>query len=166
MTAHLGPIHYLGFVVVGGAIFVLWRLRRHAPLVPLELGALILVILVAGPLSWDHYFVWAVIPVVLMADVRYWSAGSKGRNTAVALTAAVAILLFAQYVRVPTSAAVRADWSLRLTTTPYALGAVLLLGCAVMLLREPKPAPTDVPVSPVPDQPSVEAVERVRTSVR
>ncbi len=55
----MGPIHYLGILIVIGALVVLRRLRRNAPLDPLELGALILVILVAGPLSWDHYFVWA-----------------------------------------------------------------------------------------------------------
>ena len=107
MTAELGPIDYLGFVVAGGAIFVLWRLRRHAPLVPLELGALILVILVAGPLSWDHYFVWAVIPVVLMADGRYWSAGEQGTENRDRATAAIRDPLFAEYVRVPSAAAVR-----------------------------------------------------------
>ncbi len=73
----MGPIHYLGILIVIGALLLLWRLRRNAPLDPLELGALILVILVAGPLSWDHYFVWAAIPLVTMADARYWRAGAR-----------------------------------------------------------------------------------------
>ena len=51
----LGPIHYLGLVIAAAALFASGACARHAPLDPLELGALILVVLVAGPLSWDHY---------------------------------------------------------------------------------------------------------------
>ena len=39
---------------------------------PLELGVLILVILVAGPLTWDHYYVWALLPLVLVLDLERW----------------------------------------------------------------------------------------------
>ena len=74
-----------------------------------------------------------------MIDARYWRAGSPRRNAALALTMGVAVLLFAQHVRVPNAAAIRADWSLRLTTTPYALGAILLLVCAAALLRHVTP---------------------------
>jgi alpha-1,2-mannosyltransferase len=165
----LGPIHYLGLVIAAAALVALWRMRRHAALDPLELGVLILVVLVAGPLSWDHYFVWAAIPLATMIDARYWRAGSPRRNAALALTMAVAVLLFAQHVRVPNAAAIRADWSLRLTTTPYALGGILLLVCAAALLRHVTPAVEPmVEKASVPRAATVPAMspKGVRTSVR
>ena len=123
----LGPIHYLGLLITAAALVALWRMRRHAPLDPLELGVLILVVLVAGPLSWDHYFVWAAIPLVTMIDARYWHAGSPRRNAALALTMAVAVLLFAQHVRRRTRRRYAPTRRFGLTTTPYALGGILLL---------------------------------------
>ncbi len=77
----------------------------------------------------------------------------------------VAVLLFAQHVRIPNAAAVRADWSLRLTTTPYALGAILLLVCAAALLRQLTWAAAESSVPPAPEL-SAAPSERVRTSVR
>jgi alpha-1,2-mannosyltransferase len=133
----LGPIHYLGVVIAAVGTVVLWRIRRRSPLDPLELGALILVILVAGPLSWDHYFVWAAIPVVSMTAARYWRGSGVARNSSIALTAGAALLLLSGHVRIPDAASVHADWSLRLTTTPYALSGLMLLACAIVLIREP-----------------------------
>ena len=40
------------------------------PLQPLELGAVCLVALLVGPLSWEHYFVWAFVPFVLCFDLE------------------------------------------------------------------------------------------------
>ncbi len=99
--------------------------------IPLELGALILVILVAGPLSWDHYFVWAAIPLVAMIDARYWRAGEPATERRARAHGGGGRPSLREARRVPNAASVRADWSLRLTTTPYALGGILLLVCAV-----------------------------------
>ena len=70
---------------------------------------------------------WAAIPLVTMADARYWHAGRRSRvNAALALTMTVAVLLL-RAARSDTERSCRAapTGPLRLTTTPYALGAIL-----------------------------------------
>lgn len=50
-----------------------WQ-RRQQPLHPLELGCCIVLALLAGPLSWDHYSSWALLPAALLlhrADSRW-----------------------------------------------------------------------------------------------
>ena len=102
----------------GRVVWRWWRMRRHAPLDPLELGVLIL----GGPSSWavvaDHYFVWAAIPLA-MIDARYWPREPVAERGASVLTMGVG----GAPVRGTCPCAERggedaADWSLRLTTTP------------------------------------------------
>src|SRR5205814_3165050 len=73
-------------VAVLGLVGVL-ALRRHRPFEPLELGAVILVALAAGPVSWDHYPSWAVVTVVLLADPRWWESR---RHVEIAVSATLA----------------------------------------------------------------------------
>ena len=148
-TTVLGPVHYLGIVLAAAGVVALWSTRRTAPFDPLELGVVVLVVLVAGPLSWDHYFVWALLPLVLIVDPRRWRGRSVTNCRALALSIGAAVVLLLPHVSVPDARAVGSDWTLRLTTTPYALSALLLLACAFVLVREPvgaevgaQPAPT------------------------
>ena len=136
-TTVLGPVHYLGIVLAVAGVVALWSTRRSAAFDPLELGVVVLVVLVAGPLSWDHYFVWALLPLVLMVDPRRWAGRTTTQCRALALAIVAAVVLLLPHVSVPDARAVRADWSLRLTTTPYALSALLLLACTFVLVREP-----------------------------
>jgi alpha-1,2-mannosyltransferase len=151
-TTVLGPVHYLGIVLAAAGVVALWSTRRSASATfdPLELGAVVLVVLVAGPLSWDHYFVWALLPLVLMVDPRRWRGRTTASCRALALAMGAAIVLLLPHVSVPDARAVGADWTLRLTTTPYALSALLLLGCAFVLVREPVPAEAGQQLAPAP----------------
>ena len=63
----------VGLRVRAGALLGLWFWRRHHPLDSLELGVLILVAVLAGPLSWDHYSTYALVAVVLMVDYTKWT---------------------------------------------------------------------------------------------
>ena len=78
----LGSIRYLGWLVVAVAGVVLFRLRRGRSIDPLELAAGLLVVLLAGPLSWDHYFVWCYVALVLLLDPARWTARSRPRGRA------------------------------------------------------------------------------------
>ena len=147
-TTVLGPVHYLGIVVAAAGVVALWSTRRTARFDPLELGIVVLVVLVAGPLSWDHYFVWALLPLVLIADPRRWQGRTTTQCRALALAVVASVVLLLPHVSVPDARAVRADWSLRLTTTPYALSALLLLACAFVLVREPAVADAREQVAP------------------
>ena len=57
------------WVVAGVGIAAVYFLCRRRSFVPLELGAVLLVALLAGPISWEHYPTWALLSVVLLADV-------------------------------------------------------------------------------------------------
>lgn len=56
-------------IAVAAALLVIRCAREHnMQRVSLEgVGVMILCALIAGPLTWDHYIAWAIIPVVLLA---------------------------------------------------------------------------------------------------
>jgi alpha-1,2-mannosyltransferase len=148
--AALGVVHFLAYAIAGAGTLGLWYARRRSPFVPLELGALILVVLLAGPLSWDHYFTWALIPITLMIDVDLWRGRSRTESIALAAATGAAVLLLYQFVTVPGRTPAAADWALRLTTSPYTLATVILTGVAACLLLKPARANTSTKRSSVP----------------
>jgi alpha-1,2-mannosyltransferase len=144
----IGSWHYFGIVVALGATVGLWLMRRrpreHA-IDPLDLGILVLVALLAGPLSWDHYFVWAVIPLVLVCDPSRW-IGVTRRETVV-LVAALGIGTLLLYV--PTNATwvltLNPDAISQIRSGPYTLAVLVYLAVALRILGR-KPATSAVPV--------------------
>ena len=64
----IGSWKFVGAGVAAMLLLILYRGTDDAPAVKAEdLGAVILLALLAGPLTWDHYLSWAVIPVMLLA---------------------------------------------------------------------------------------------------
>jgi alpha-1,2-mannosyltransferase len=136
LASHAGPgaWYLLAYVVWSVALWALWRYRRGRTVEPLELGVLVLVILLAGPLTWDHYFVWALIPLVLIVDPARW----RGRRP-VEVVVLVAVLVGATWmckagIPMPSPAAVRNDWWERVRTVRYVASAAGYLFVAVWLL--------------------------------
>jgi hypothetical protein len=129
----LGTLNRLGPLITVVGLGMLAQRRRGTTFDPMEIGVGVLVVLVAGPLSWDHYYVWVVLPLVLACDPQRWrDLGVHRRLVAGALAAAVAILSFR--TAVPSSASIAADGSLRLGTGAYVLAGVLMLaGCSALL---------------------------------
>ena len=70
----LKPFQLLSPLVAVVASINLWYLRRRQPLHILELGILIVVALLAGPITWSHYISWSIIFLVLMSDYTLWQA--------------------------------------------------------------------------------------------
>jgi alpha-1,2-mannosyltransferase len=127
----------LAYALAGVTVVALWRHRRNRPIVPLELGLLVLVALLVGPLSWEHYFVWAFIPLVLCFDVDLW-AGRTRAGVAVLLAA----LAFGTYLlTIP----VQSLWTIT-DATPWraaltslaTVAALLYLAVVVRLLTRVK----------------------------
>jgi hypothetical protein len=121
------------YALAGLAIVRLWRYRRNRPIVPLELGVIVLIALLMGPLSWEHYFVWAFIPFVLCFDVELW-AGRTRAEVAVLLAA----LAFGTYLlTIPVQSlwtmSEAAPWRAALTS-PATVATVLYLAVVVRLL--------------------------------
>ena len=123
----------LAYAFAAAAIVGLWRLRRHRPIAPLELGVLVLVALLAGPLSWEHYFVWAFIPFVLCFDARLWAG--RTRADAARLLGALAFGTYLLTVPVQSlwTMSDAAPWRAALTS-PATVGALLYLAVVVRLL--------------------------------
>lgn len=114
-----------------GSVVLLARWRRRRPVDPLELGILVLVGLVAGPLSWVHYTAWAILPVVLLADERRWRHLSDRAVAAALVAIGGGLLLLTSAVGRPAEASLVE----RLASGPHLLAVVLLLGVAVGLLH-------------------------------
>jgi alpha-1,2-mannosyltransferase len=130
----LGSVYLLAYVVTALGTLGLWYARRWSALAPLELGVLVLLLLLAGPLSWDHYFVWAVIPITLVADLDLWVGRSRGEVVALLSALAAAVLLLSQWVTVPAAPSNHLAWTVRVTSSPYTLASLILLGVASWLL--------------------------------
>jgi alpha-1,2-mannosyltransferase len=144
LSARIGPgsWYLVAYVIWAVALVGLWRARRGRMLDPLELGVLVLVILLAGPLSWDHYFVWAVLPIVLMADPTRWHGRAPLETAALAVGLGAALMLCRRGLVLPSASAVHADTLLRVTTSRYTIAAVLVAAIALwLLLRSPTADP-------------------------
>ena len=131
----LAPIwSVLAYALAGAALLALWSRRRGAPLQPLELGAVCLVALLVGPLSWEHYFVWAFVPFVLCFDLALWEG--RGRREVTMLVAALAVgtVLLALPLQSLWSMTDAAAWR-AVITGPATFAALLSLAVATRLLR-------------------------------
>ena len=104
---------------------------------PLDLGILVLVGLIAGPLTWDHYTVWALIPLVLIADARRWSRCNGVEIAGLVTTISAAIALLHVSVDARWASTFGTDFESQLAGGPYALALLLLLGGALFLLMRP-----------------------------
>jgi hypothetical protein len=140
----LGRERYLAWLLFAGLGYLLWRVRRDRPVVPLEIGAAVLVLLVASPLSWDYYFVWAFVPLVLVLDPRSWAGTRIRERVAWGAGLVAAVVLLAFRLPIPTPAEVRADALVRWYGSPYAVAALVLLAVA---LRQLAAAAADPPLS-------------------
>jgi alpha-1,2-mannosyltransferase len=140
----LGPEHFLAYIIAGAGTLALWSARRRSSLQPLELGVLILLMLVAGPLSWDHYFVWTVIPITLMVDLDLWRGRSRREVVTLVGATSAAVLLLFHPVTVPSTPPGPLGWALlRIMTAPYTIAALILLAVASRLLLRPNLTTTE-----------------------
>jgi alpha-1,2-mannosyltransferase len=132
-----GAWYLLAYVIWIGAVLGLCRAQRGRALDPLELGTLLLVVLLAGPLTWDHYFAWVAIPVVLLADPARWKGRRPVETAALVTASTAAVLLLRKGVQLPPPSVVRADWWSRVATDHYAIAALLLVAVSVWVLVRP-----------------------------
>ncbi len=137
-----GGWYVLAYLLWGVVLVGLWRSRRGRTIDPLELGVLVLALLLAGPLTWDHYFAWGVLPVVLLADPARWRGRASVETGALGAALAAGLLLCRSGIPLPSPAAVRANAWMRVATDHYAVAALLVMIAATwILLRPPVPAP-------------------------
>jgi hypothetical protein len=112
-------------------------LRRHKPFVPLELGAVILVALLAGPVTWDHYPTWAILSIILMVDLRLWEHRRVTELWILAVLFVGATGLMWKRTQYPTPEIVASDWTRRLESGSKTVAMLVYLAIALWLLARP-----------------------------
>jgi alpha-1,2-mannosyltransferase len=140
LDTDLGAWRFLAFLVMVAGVAAVFLLRRGRPFVPLELGAVILVALLAGPVTWDHYPTWAVLTLVLMADLRWWEGRRVGEIVALLAVLAGGLALMWKKTLYPTADVVRSDWTRRLESGTKTVGMMAFLAVALWLLARPPEA--------------------------
>jgi hypothetical protein len=141
---------------VGAAVALLagvWWRRRADAVVPLELAVVVLVALLAGPLTWDHYASWAVLAIVVLADASRWSQWSVRQRWVAGITGAVGLLLLrvgTQYVS-PERVASHPLW--KVASGAKTCGLLVILGLALWALLSAPSSPPSGSVDAAPTEP-------------
>jgi alpha-1,2-mannosyltransferase len=148
LDADLGAWRFLAFLVMIAGVAAVYAVRCRREFVPLELGAVILVALLAGPITWDHYPTWAVLTLVLMIDLRWWDGRRVGEVAALLAVVAGGLALMWKHTLYPTAAVVQSDWTRRVESGTKTVGMLALLAAALWLLAHP---PDDVATEGEPD---------------
>jgi hypothetical protein len=63
----IGWWKFAGVAIVFMLLGLLHRKTANLTVLPADLAVVILLALLAGPLTWDHYLAWAIIPVMLLS---------------------------------------------------------------------------------------------------
>ena len=147
LATDLGAWRFLALPVMVAGLAAVFLLRRGRPFVALELGAVILVALLAGPVTWDHYPTWAVLTLVLMADLRWWEGRRAGEIGALLVVLAGGFALMWKKTLYPTADVIRSDWTRHLESGTKTVGMLAFLAVALWLLARPPDAvaPEGVP---------------------
>lgn len=136
-TATLGAARFVGVALAVGLSFVVWRTRRGECVAPIEIGTLVVVMLIAGPLTWDHYYVWAALPVVLLLDPDAWKSVVRWQRLAIASLLSLAMICMLDPIPLPSAREVIENSALRITTSPYVFAGFFLFAACVMVSAVP-----------------------------
>ncbi len=137
VQAPLGAWRVVSLVIAGIGLAALWWFRRRRPVDPLELGVLVLVALLAGPISWDHYMTWSLVVLVLLADPARFAHRSWLEVWLLLGALGTAILTARLWPSYPLPSEVRGDWFLRVVSTHNTAAVLVLLMVALRLLFSP-----------------------------
>jgi alpha-1,2-mannosyltransferase len=136
----LGAWRVVGWGVTVVGVACVFLLCRRRPFVVLELGAVVLVALLAGPVTWDHYPTWALLSIVLMADLRWWEYRRGIELAGLIGLATIGSLAMRKWTQYPTPDIVAADWTRRVESGSKTVGVMAYLAVAIWLLARPPSA--------------------------
>lgn len=143
-SAGLGAFVWLSVPIAAGLLGSAWNRWRQSALISLELGLLIVVSLLVGPLTWAHYASWALVSVVLVADRRLWDGWPPRQRAILLLAFVLSIMLLALPTLYFGPAIIDGSWWLRLATGLKTTGLLLLLAVGFALdsrvAKSPVPA--------------------------
>jgi len=130
----LGAWRVVAPLVVLLGLGALYVMRRHQRFVLLELGGVILVALLAGPISWDNYSTWAIIAVMLVADRSLWAGRRAIEIGCLFVVLLGATALMHKGTQYPTPDLIQSDWWRRVDSGGKTIALLGYLGVALWLL--------------------------------
>jgi hypothetical protein len=134
-------VRYLLVLLLVGA--VVWVMRRRpeklrSPVVAedLDLGLLIGVMLLASPITWYHYYVWMLLPLVIVFDYLLTHATPRRRLILFAVAYGLLAIQGFSQVRAFDQQAIQEVWLLRVLLSSSFFGAALFIGLNLCLREE------------------------------
>ena len=112
---------------------------------PLELGAIILVALLAGPVTWDHYPTWAILTLMLMVDLQWWEHRRAAESAVLGVVLLGATGLMHKSTQYPTPEIVASDWSRRVESGTKTIAMLAYLAVALWLMARPPEEDPEIP---------------------
>jgi len=127
----------LVLALVGAAA---WAMRRRPEQVgvpdvaqDLDLGLVIGLMLLIAPATWYHYFVWLLLPLLIVFDYLWLNSTSRPRLAAFGVAYGLIVVQGISGVRAFAPAAIQEVWLLRVLLSTSFFGAVLLFGLTLRL---------------------------------
>jgi len=129
------PFNLLVLVAICVALVLIAYFRRGRPFIPTEYAPVILLALLAGPISWEHYATWAILALILTCDKRLWEGEKfEDRRKVWVAVMGVGAFLFMMPTLYFSPEAISANWILRLATGTKTLALLLWLAVDLALI--------------------------------
>ena len=125
-TVGIGVWRFIGLIVAMGLLCVLWWVRRDTRLSPIDFSMVILVALLAGPITWDHYTSWAVLPAMLLMPYL------RGRRRMVFVSFLVLLAFPVVYL---TPESIATAWWMRIMTGTQTIALLGMLSISLLSLQ-------------------------------
>lgn len=133
----LGGFQMLALPLALILMLLLWSRLRNQALTSLELGLLIIIALLMGPITWGHYTSWAVIVVVYMADYELWTRWQSRQSVELFGILAMGLIVLNIPIMYYLPSSIANQWGYRLATGTETFGLIILLGVGTALLWQP-----------------------------
>ena len=137
LDTDLGAWRFIAFIVMVVGVAAVFLVRRGKPYVPLELGAVILVALLAGPVTWDHYPTWAILTLILMVDLQWWEQRRAVETAVLGVVLLGATGLMRKWTQYPTPEIVASDWTRRIESGTKTIAMLAYLAVVLWLMARP-----------------------------
>lgn len=69
-SVSIGAWKIVGAAVAALLLLMLHHVTRRTTMQAMDFSAIIMLALLAGPLTWDHYLSWAIIPVIVLSTTQ------------------------------------------------------------------------------------------------
>ncbi len=123
---------------------VVWALRRRpegtadaSSVQDLDLALVISVMLLASPITWYHYYIWLLFPLIVMFDAFLSAAAADTRRLVwLAIGYGLVVVQGISMIRPFAAQAIQDVWVLRVLLSLSFFGAVILTGLLLRLRSE------------------------------